>query len=68
MTWREYLELSPGEESLYRNLYLSVRQVLAVIDRKWADQGRHRRLPSDLRRQLELTRDVIGSFLAQKET
>lgn len=62
-TWSEHLEFNRLEQAMYRNMYLSTRQVLAVIDKAWDAQVRHRRLPSDLRRELESTRDLLAGFL-----
>jgi hypothetical protein len=61
----EYVELTRIEQAMYRNMRLSVRQVLATIHKIWDAQGRHRRLPAELRRELEHTRDFIDEFLAR---
>ncbi|HEV2122939.1 MAG TPA: ParB/RepB/Spo0J family partition protein, partial [Chloroflexota bacterium] len=64
----EPLQLSIREQALYRNMYVSVRTSLGLIDKIWVQQGRDRTPPEELIRQLELTRDEIDAFLARAKS
>lgn len=61
--WVEYVEYGRIEQAMYRNMRLSIRQVLVALDKTWEAQGRHRRLPLELRRELEQTREFLDEFL-----
>lgn len=63
VSWVEYVEYGRVEQAMYRNMRLSIRQVLVALDKTWEAQGRHRRLPLELRRELEQTREFLSEFL-----